>query len=152
MYHYRPVGPDDLDLICRHRYEMFKTTGRTDEVLSPMAEGFRPWLEPRLAGGSYLGWIADGPDRPVGSVGFMVIDWAPHPLHPTQDRRGYVMNAFVEADHRGRGVAKRLMEQVLAEGRRLGLAYLTLHASAMGQPLYETLGWTKTNEMSLALS
>src|SRR5262249_31927123 len=150
-YHYRAVRADDLDLICRHRREMFASSGRTDEVLAPMAAAFRPWLEPRLADGSYFGWIAERDGAPVGGVGMMEIDWPPHPSHPTQARRGQALNVFVEPAHRGAGVAKALMQLAEAEGRRRGLALMVLHATAMGRPMYEALGWAATAEMSISL-
>ena len=66
MYDYRPVAPADLDLVCRHRHEMFKASGRSDEVLTPMAAPFRAWLAPKLASGAYFGWIAEDDGAPIG--------------------------------------------------------------------------------------
>ncbi|MFN3522652.1 MAG: GNAT family N-acetyltransferase [Phenylobacterium sp.] len=151
MYAFRPVTPGDLDLVCRHRHEMFKASGRSDEVLAPMTAAFRPWLEPRLASGAYFGWIALADDAPVAGLGMMVIDWPPHPSHPEQGERGYVLNVFVEPGHRGRGLAKALMELATDEARHRGIAYMVLHATQMGRPLYEGLGWRASSEMTLSL-
>jgi GNAT superfamily N-acetyltransferase len=151
-YDLRPVGPEDLDLVCRHRHEMFKASGRSDEILAPMDAPFRAWLAPKLAAGDYFGWIAEAGGAPVAGLGMMVIDWPPHPSHPTQAARGYILNVYVEPGHRGRGLAKMLMARATEEGRRRGLALMILHATAMGRPLYEQLGWAATSEMSLNLS
>lgn len=152
MYAYRPVDPADLDLICRHRAQMFLDSGRPQAVVAPMAEPFRAWLEPKLASGAYFGWIAQAQDAPVGGLGMMEIDWPPHPSHPAQARRGYVLNVFVEPEHRGRGLARMLMNMAADEGRRRGLQLMVLHATAMGRPLYERLGWAATAEMALDLA
>jgi GNAT superfamily N-acetyltransferase len=151
MTDHRPVTLADLDLVCRHRREMFKASGRTDAPLAPMSAAFREWLEPRLADGSYFGWIAMQAGQPVGGLGMMVIDWPPHPSHPTQGARGYILNVFVEPEHRGQGVAKALMALAMAEGRRRGLQYMILHATAQGRPMYDQLGWAQTSEMSISL-
>jgi GNAT superfamily N-acetyltransferase len=148
---YRPVTPADLDLVCRHRHEMFKASGRTDEALAPMSTAFRDWLAPRLAGGDYFGWIAMDADAAIGGLGMMVIDWPPHPSHPTQAARGYILNVFVEPDRRGQGIARSLMDLAMAEGRTRGLQYMILHATAQGRPMYEQLGWAQTAEMSISL-
>jgi GNAT superfamily N-acetyltransferase len=117
-----------------------------------MAPAFETWLAPRLASGEYFGWIVeDGAGAPVGGLGMMAIDWPPHPWHPGQDRRGYVTNVFVEPELRGRGVARRLMEMATAEGRRRGIQLIVLHASPMGRPLYERMGWRVGSEMMLPL-
>ncbi|HEV2533492.1 GNAT family N-acetyltransferase [Phenylobacterium sp.] len=151
MYQYREVAPGDLDLICRHRREMFTDSGRPAQVLAAMAQPFRDWLAPRLASGVYFGWIAQAQGRPIGGLGMQVIDWAPHPNHPAQDRRGYILNVFVEPEHRGRGVATALMAMAADEGRRRGLDYLALHATEKGRPLYAKLGWSQGKEMGLNL-
>jgi GNAT superfamily N-acetyltransferase len=152
MYDYRAVAPADLELVCRHRHEMFKASGRSDETLAPMTAAFRDWLAPKLAAGDYFGWIAEASGAPVGGLGMMVIDWPPHPSHPTQGARGYILNVFVEPGHRGNGVAQALMALAMEEGRRRGLQHIILHATAMGQPMYERLGWKQTSEMSISLT
>jgi GNAT superfamily N-acetyltransferase len=130
---------------------MFMASGRSADVVTPMDVPFRAWLEPKLAAGAYFGWIAEAAGVPVGGLGMMEIDWPPHPSHPAQARRGYVLNVYVEPAHRGRGVAGALMRLATDEGRRRGLELMVLHATAMGRPMYEKLGWTQTAEMSLSL-
>ena len=98
---YRPVMGGDLELICRHRHEMFKASGRTDAIVQPSTDAFRDWLKPRLGDGSYFGWIAQLDQIDVAGLGMMVIDWPPHPAHPLQSRRGYILNVFVEPSCRG---------------------------------------------------
>ena len=147
----RPVATTDIDLICRHRLEMFKASGRTDELVAPMAAPFRAWLEPRLADGRYFGWIIEEERTPIAGVGMMVIDWPPHPSHMTQDCRGYMLNMYVEAGHRRRGLGKRLVGLVTEEAVRRGIGFLVLHATTQGRGLYEQLGWRHTTEMAYSM-
>jgi ribosomal protein S18 acetylase RimI-like enzyme len=148
---YRPARASDLPLIVRQRREMFAANGFGADLLASMSGPFETWLAPRLACGDYFGWIVeDGTGRPVGGLGMIEIDWPPHPLHPEQDRRGYILNVYVEPGLRGGGVARTLMALATAEGRRRGLDLMALHASPMGRSLYEGLGWTASNEMLLA--
>lgn len=137
----RPVGPDDLELICHHREEMFRDAGSDERALASMTQHFREWLAPRLADGSYFGFIIDCDGEPAAGVGLMLIDWPPHPLHPVHDRRGYVLNLFVEPQHRRRGHARKLMEMAQEELERRGVSLLVLHATEKGRPLYSQLGW-----------
>src|SRR5690348_13613140 len=105
----RPVTSADLDLVCRHRREMFAEAGRSASDLDAMAGPFRQWLAARLASGAYFGLVAEVEGEPAGAIGLMVIDWPPHPDHPAEGRRGYVLNLFVEPERRGRGIARVLM-------------------------------------------
>lgn len=147
----RPLHEADLELICRHREEMFREAGRSEDVLRPMKAHFRRWLEPRLLDGTYFGFVISIDDQPVAGIGLMVIDWPPHPSHPTQDKRGYVLNVYVEPAYRRRGLAHELMRLAEAEFARRGVEFAILHATEKGRDLYDGLGWNGTTEMSKAL-
>ncbi|MGF6723308.1 ribosomal protein S18 acetylase RimI-like enzyme [Paraburkholderia sp. GAS41] len=151
MLHTRALVADDLELICRHRYEMFREAGREPAVLERMTAAFRIWLQPRLADASYFGFITLDDEAPVAGIGLMEIDWPPHPLHPEQDRRGYVLNVYVEPSYRQRGIARALMARAEAEFSERGLPYAILHATEIGRPLYAALGWAPTTEMAKAI-
>jgi ribosomal protein S18 acetylase RimI-like enzyme len=147
----RPVSLSDLDLICRHREDMFRASNapdRSDESLRAMTASFRVWIEPRLRDGSYFGYIVEEDGAAVAGIGLMIIDWPPHPLHPNEDKRGYVLNLFVEPSHRKRGLAKMLTGLGEAEIAGRGVSFAILHATRMGRPLYEQIGWAQTAEMS----
>jgi ribosomal protein S18 acetylase RimI-like enzyme len=148
----RPLGPGDIDLICRHRESMFRDSGRSEVVIAAMAAPFRAWLAPRLADERYFGWAVRTDDgRDVAGLGMMEIDWPPHPAHPLDDRRGYILNVYVEPEARRRGLARMLMAEATAEAKRRGLSFMILHATDEGRPLYESLGWADTAEMALII-
>lgn len=155
MPHIRPLTVSDLDLVTRHRAAMFLDSGRAEAVVAAMEEPFRRWLEPRLADGRYFGWAVEASERgsasAVGGIGMMEIDWPPHPNHPMDARRGYILNVYVEPLHRRRGIARLLMETAREEAVRRGLSYLILHATEQGRALYAGLGWTATAEMALSI-
>lgn len=148
----RPITFADLDTVCNHRRRMFDAAGRDAAVLDRMDPAFRIWAASRLRGGEYMGWIIEAEGRPAASVGLMFIDWPPHPEHPDCDRRGYVLNLFVEPGHRGQGLARQLMRRVEEEALTRGVNYLILHPTAQARPMYETLNWQATSEMSLRLN
>lgn len=150
-YRTRTATPEDLELICHHREQMFREMGNAEAVLETITANFRDWLRPRLASGGYLGWVTEQGETPVAGAGMMILDWPPHPRHPDDTRRAYILNVFVEPKHRGRGLAKALMVAAQTEAQARGIDFLVLHASAAGRPLYEQLGWQPTTEMSLTL-
>jgi GNAT superfamily N-acetyltransferase len=150
----RPVAAGDLELICDHRERLFRESnapGRTEEIIETQTEHYRKWLAPRLSDGTYFGYIIEDGDKPIAGIGLLLIDWPPHPSHPTADKRGYVSNVFVEPTHRRMGLAKMLMDMADAEFRRRGIGFVALHATRMARPLYEQLGWATTNEMTKTL-
>lgn len=130
---------------------MFQEAGRAQADLDLMRAPFCTWLKPRLADGRYFGFIAEDNGLPIAGIGLMVIDWPPHPSHPMDDRRGYVLNLFVMPDRRGEGIAKRLMVAAEEAFTQRGIGYAILHATEAGRPLYERTGWVRTTEMAKLL-
>ncbi|MEX5404685.1 GNAT family N-acetyltransferase [Stenotrophomonas sp. WED208] len=147
----RALLADDLDLICAHREAMFRESGRPADVLEQMAGPFRAWLAPRLASGDYFGFALTDQGRPIAGIGLMLIDWPPHPAHPEQDSRGYVLNVYVEPAYRRRGIARTLMSWADRAFAERGVTYAVLHATEQGRPLYADLGWAPTREMARTL-
>ncbi|MDG9785118.1 GNAT family N-acetyltransferase [Metapseudomonas otitidis] len=147
----RQLVPDDLELICRHREAMFLEAGGDPAALRVMTEHFRPWLRVRLEDGRYYGFMVMDEGDPAAGIGLMSIDWPPHPAHPTQDQRGYVLNVFVEPAYRRRGLATALMKLAEAEFARRDLGFAVLHATEVGRPVYQALGWAATREMTKTL-
>jgi GNAT superfamily N-acetyltransferase len=149
MMKLRPVTLSDLARICDHREAMFREAGKADHDLAMMAAPFAAWLQPRLADGRYFGFMAEAETgETIGGVGLMEIDWPPHPAHPEDCRRGYVLNVFVEPSYRGQGVARALMETSEHAFRERGISYAILHSTDAGRPCYERMDWSPTTEMA----
>lgn len=147
----RRLEVNDHAMICDHRERMFLEAGGDPSQLRVMTEHFRPWLLPRLTDGRYYGFaLMDGVVN-AAAIGLMSIDWPPHPSHPNQDQRGYVLNVFVEPAYRRRGLASALMRLAEAEFLARGVGFGVLHATEIGRPVYEAQGWKATAEMAKSL-
>lgn len=147
-YILRAAGLEDLELICRHREAMFRASGRPETDLQAMRSPFRHWLARELDQGRYFGFIAESLGAQVGGVGTMVLEWPPHPSHPEQAQRGYILNLFVEPEHRGHGLGAVLMSAAEADLVERGVGYAFLHATEQARPLYAATGWLTTSEMA----
>jgi ribosomal protein S18 acetylase RimI-like enzyme len=148
MYQIRAATPEDAAVITHHRRRMFVDAGRqNNRVLDVMAEHFKPWVESRLADGRYIGWLTTADGAVVAGAGLIVLDWPPHPLDPRQDKRGYLLNVYVEPEHRRKKLASQLIDHALAEARKQKIRVIALHSTDAGKPLYESNGFRSTNEM-----
>ena|SRR5579859_284755 len=151
MISIRAVRPDDLAVVCGHRRRMFAENGADEAALEAMAAPFAGWVQQRLEDGRYFGFVAEDGGAVVAGIGLFVLDWPPHYLHPESAERGYILNVYVETAYRGRGLALELMTRAEEEFRRRGVQFEVLHASGMGRPVYEKLGWMAMPEMGKVL-
>jgi ribosomal protein S18 acetylase RimI-like enzyme len=146
----RQTTEADAELIAAHRHAMFVEMGKSEATaLDEMRRNFVPWVEQMIGTGKYVGWIVEENERPVASSGFFELEWPPHPLDPAGEHRGYLLNFWVEPEYRGRGLARELVREGLAESRRRGIWVTALHASDAGRRVYEPMGFKATNEMYL---
>jgi ribosomal protein S18 acetylase RimI-like enzyme len=140
----------DIDAIVHHRRTMFQEMGYRDErALDAMGARFRPWLVRKMEAGEYRAWFALAPDSTIASgLGLWQMDWPPHMVAAGQ-WRGNILNVYTEPEHRRRGMARALMQTALEWCATNQVDAVILHASVEGSALYESLGFTPTNEMRL---
>jgi ribosomal protein S18 acetylase RimI-like enzyme len=156
----------DLDSIVHHRRAMFRDMGyRDQDALDSMSVRFRPWLRGKMEAGEYLAWFALAPDSTIAAgLGLWLMDWPPHMAAGGAPHmavtgtphiaagaawRANILNVYTEPEHRRRGMARALMQIALEWCAANQIGAVIPHASNEGSALYESLGFTPTNEMRL---
>lgn len=149
----RRACSEDLEHILRHRLAMFEEIGfRDPAVLNRVEQVSRNYFNEALRTATYVAWLAeDANGKVVGGGGIVVAAWPGYPGE-AHAKRAWILNMYTEPAARRCGVARRLMETMIAWCRREGYGTVSLHASAAGRPLYESMGFQQTNEMSLKLA
>lgn len=154
----RPATRADLDVISDHRARMFHDMG---ELSAEMFETFRVQSKEALhrlfATNQYVGWLASPqvePEKIVAGAGVTLREVAPHPqpnsagtFEIVSGRQAIIQNVYTEPDWRRRGLGTLLMKEIIAWSQKTGIDSLVLHASDVGRPLYERLGFVATTEM-----
>ena len=156
-YTIRHATARDAAVVAHHRVAMFREMGEvtSDAVAERLRTASAAALEAALADGSYLGWLAlDSDQRVIAGAGVHVKPQLPRPsldgLRIVTAAAPLVVNVYTEPGWRGRGIARALMGAAMAWADAAGCDRLVLHASSAGRPLYESLGFTPTNEMRWA--
>ncbi len=147
----RLASTDDIDTLVAHRRAMFVDMGYRDEgALDSMATKCRPWLLTKMDSGEYLAWLATAPHQSVvAGAGLWLMDWPPHMIGCGP--RANILNVYTAVDYRRRGLAGALMKATIEWCRSNAIDTVVLHASPDGRRLYESVGFTGTNEMRLRL-
>jgi GNAT superfamily N-acetyltransferase len=142
----------DVPIIVTHRRAMFAAMGYDDDdALDAMSRASEPWLRRKMETGEYLAWFAVTADRVIAAgLGLWLMDWPPHMIG-SGARRGNILNVFVRPEDRRQGIARDLMKVAIDWCGANGIDHVMLHSSADGRRLYESLGFTATNEMCLIL-
>jgi GNAT superfamily N-acetyltransferase len=144
----RKASTSDLETLVAHRRAMFRDMGYSDDAaLDSMSEKFRVWLLKQMNSGEYHAWLVSAPDGSIAAgAGVWLMDWPPH-MVGRGARRGNILNVYTAENYRRRGLARQLMDAVLAWCKENGVDTIILHASPAGRSLYEEMGFRATNEM-----
>jgi GNAT superfamily N-acetyltransferase len=152
-YRLRIATAADAEVIARHRVAMFRDMHALDERdADALYDASLVYLRRELASGAYRGWVIERDGTVVAGGGLIPQPGVPRPENIHGGEEAYLLNVYTDPAHRRRGLARLLMDEMLAWCRARGLARVVLHASDDGLALYTSLGFApKTNEMLLVL-
>ncbi len=130
----------DVSIISHHRQAMFMEMGVNGDHETATVR-FTEWLEAALPNQAYFGWLIEIESGEVVAGGGVSL--LPRPPSPQDENHywAFVYNVYTEPDHRGRGLAHRIMETIHAWCRVRGLKTVALNASEFGRSLYESMGY-----------
>lgn len=141
---------DDVDELTRLRGVMFASMDI--EVHDDVRATVRQALLDGIDDGSFFAAVVDGDGGRLVACGVgMVSQRVPGPGNPS-GRYGYVQSMVTEEAHRGRGLARAVLEALLARFTDDGVVRVDLHATDMGAPLYRSLGFTEGAQPELRWS
>ena len=148
----------DADVIAEQRAVMFRDmTGLDPAVERELFDAATAQIREAMVSGEYVAWLAylaDDPRRIIGGSGVQLRRLFPRPEEGGKrvlvGREGIVLNVYVEREYRRRGLARRLMEEIIAWLPTTDVVRLVLNASDEGRQLYESLGFVPNNEMRYA--
>ncbi len=110
----------------------------------------REYFMNALKDGFYHGLLCEVEGKIVAGGGVLIAAWPGSPMN-LDPRRAWILNLYVEVEHRRRGFARMLLRALIEWCRNIGFQSVALHASEHGRSLYEKLGFSPTNEMRLKL-
>jgi GNAT superfamily N-acetyltransferase len=96
--------------------------------------------------------VAEAEGRIIATSG-LVLFWRPPNVSNPTGRDGLVINVYTLPEWRGQGIARRLLETLIAHTRTTSVRRLWLYATEEGHPLYAKLGFQPIDDgMELRLT
>ena len=141
----------DLEELVRLRRVMFDSMGI--EVPPESEAAVRSVLAAGLEAGDFFAAVVDGdePGRLAACGVGMTAQRIPGP-HNLSGRYGYVQSMVTDEAHRSRGLARAVLEHLMARFAADGVVRVDLHATDLGAPLYRSMGFTEGPQLELRWS
>ena len=144
MIEYRIATDNDIELLMSSRLEMLKVVNNlpadyeyTDEIVNESRDYF-------LNGDQVTVLALDG-DIVAGCASMSFMRIMPTFSHPT-GKRAHLMNVYTRSEYRRQGIAREMVNMLIDETWKRGATEISLDATKMGRPLYESLGFTNSTE------
>ena len=144
MVEIRIATNDDIELLMSSRLEMLKVVNNLPADYEYSEEIVRESRDYFLNGDHITVLAVDGGEV-IGcaSMSFMWI--MPTFSHPT-GKRAHLMNVYTRSEYRRQGIARKMVNMLIDETWKRGATEISLDATKMGRPLYESLGFTNSTE------
>jgi ribosomal protein S18 acetylase RimI-like enzyme len=148
---YRVATGDDVDALAHLRWRM--ETERHPDLQADHAAylaAARQDIRTEIERGAHIAFLAEADGAVVACA--ILIWWTMLPsLTELHRKRGYVSSVYCEPTYRRQGIARQLMEQLIARAHEMGVQRLVLWASDMGRPLYLDQGFEPSRALEMNL-
>lgn len=138
----RRATVNDLETLITLRL-MLEYEDHTADEQPPaeMKRALTDYLAEALPSEQMLIWVADADGVIVGTSGLICFQKPPTESN-LSGREAYILNMYTLPEWRGQGIARALMQTLLAYVRQTDVRHVYMYATPAGKPLYEKLGFT----------
>ena len=139
---YHKATLKDLDLLVHTRVQvLLAANGLPEETdMTAVKTASRDYYRAALSDGSHAAWLVFDGDTWIGAGGVSFYQIMPT-YHNPSGRKAYLMNIYTRPDYRRQGIARHMVDLLVGEARERGVTAISLEATAMGMPLYESYGF-----------
>ena len=139
---YKRATLADLDILTETRIEVLRAANRLDASadMTQVERATLAYYRSALADGSHTAYLVFDGDVFVGAGGASYYAVMPTYHNPT-GRKAYLMNIYTHPDYRRQGIARHMVDLLVDEARSRNIIAISLDATAMGMPLYESRGF-----------
>ncbi len=135
---------DDIELMMSSRLEMLKVVNDLPADYE-YSEAFVKESRDYFSNGDQTTVLAIEEGEVIGCASMSYMWIMPTFAHPT-GRRAHLMNVYTRDEYRRRGIARQMCEMLIEDAWAKGATEISLDATTMGRPLYESLGFAQSSE------
>jgi GNAT superfamily N-acetyltransferase len=140
----RRAGVDDIEKVIELRLAFLRDV-RGEDLPPDWVDTTRRYIEEKLPTEEFQVWFAEESGEIIGTSGMIL-----YYKFATFELRAYVLNMYTLPAWRRKGIATMLLQHMIEHVKTTPARKLVLHATEMGRPVYEKLGFVAPNtEMML---
>lgn len=150
---YRRATLGDVPALVDYRVRFLNELHRHPEndETKAVRKSLLEYFTKAIPSGDFIAWVAEFDGGIIATSGMVV--WQKPAIYGGVEsgRLGYILNIYTIPEARRKGIATRLLNELIKEAISLGLKYLHLHASKDGESIYRKAGFVEPRMPELAL-
>lgn len=150
MITYKRATIEDINILIDLRIEFLYEALKVSKEISDkeLRNSLKNYFSKTLPNDEFIAWFALYGNEIIATSGLSFYEVPPN-FTNIAGRIGYIMNMYTKPPWRRKGIGKILFDKIIQEARNKGLTKLSLHATDMGRPLYETFGFKPDDEVMI---
>ena len=144
MIEIKIAAKDDIDWLMSIRLEMLKVVNNLPKDYE-YSDEMRTDSRDYFLNGDHLTALAVDGDIVIGCASMSFFRIMPTFDHPT-GKRAHLMNVYTRNEYRRQGIARKMVELLIEKTWENGATEISLDATALGRPLYKSLGFIDSSE------
>jgi GNAT superfamily N-acetyltransferase len=122
-----------------------------NEPMNDIDDALAGYFFAGIENNAFIAWLAIEKGKVIATSGLCFYRLPPTYTNPSGEV-AYVTNMFTAKEYRRRGIASRLLANILNEARQANVGIVRLHASSDGKGLYRKFGFAEAHDhMALQL-
>ncbi|MDR2754720.1 MAG: GNAT family N-acetyltransferase [Planctomycetaceae bacterium] len=150
MINYRRANFSDIETLVEFRFRFIRhyQPDRVAELDAEIETGIREYYTETIPTGECIHWLAESENQTIGGGALSIRSYAPG-LLLRNGKSAYIFNIYTESGFRKQGIASEVVRRLIADAKQHGVTRLELHATEMGCPVYEKLGFRQPDQKYL---
>lgn len=133
----------DIETLVGLRVAMQRDLGELGDDNEPrVIEAVRGYLVDKVPTDELVALLAEADEQIVGT-GWLVLFRKPPSSDNVSGIEGYILNMYTTPEQRGRGIARRIVDELLVVAKEAGAPIVWLRATEAGRQVYEKVGFAK---------
>lgn len=135
---YRKATAEDTEAVAKMRIDQLRSEG--GDTSADLMPQLIDYYTRHFADGTFRAWLCESDGVVIGGCGASFVEKPPYFENPT-GRLALISGMYVDPSFRKRGIAKTLLQKVVAEAEQYGCKSVQVTSSRMGVPLYRSVGF-----------
>ena len=144
MFEYRIATNDDIELLMQSRLEMLRVVNNLDDSYE-YDEELKNCSRDYFLNGDHTTVLVLDEEKVIACASMSYMWIMPTFSHPT-GKRAHLMNVYTNKDYRRQGIARKMVNMLIEDAWNKGATEISLDATQLGRPLYESLGFENNTE------